>query len=235
MKLVDKSVVLFSSGIDSMVNLFMAVKETAVQKALFFDYGQRAAERENERAERVCKQLNLDFRRIELPWLAEIAGTALVKKDRKLPELELANLYDNAFDAKKTAEKVWVPNRNGIFINIAAAFAEELNCAFIVAGFNKEEGETFPDNSVEFIEAVNKSLSLSTLEKVKLLCFTAQLDKNEIIKKALELGVPFEEIWSCYEGVKVMCGRCESCVRLKRAIIESGAKDILEGKMVFAD
>ncbi|MCL5773929.1 MAG: 7-cyano-7-deazaguanine synthase [Firmicutes bacterium] len=218
-----------------MVNLFTEMNKTVVKMALFFDYGQRAAEREYERAVRVCKKLNLDLKRIELPWLAEITGTAIVNKDINLPELKITNLYDKTFDAGKTAEKVWVPNRNGIFVNIAAAFAEELNCSFIVTGFNKEEGETFPDNSNEFIEAVNRSLLFSTLKKVKLLCFTARIDKKEIINKAIELKVPFEEIWSCYEGMNLMCGKCESCVRLKRAIIESGAEDFLEGKVIFAD
>ena len=51
---------------------------------------------------------------------------------------------------------------NGIFLNIAAGFAEALSAQAVLPGFNKEEAATFPDNSVDFLESLNHSFSFST-------------------------------------------------------------------------
>jgi 7-cyano-7-deazaguanine synthase len=42
------------------------------------------------------------------------------------------------------------------------------------------------------------------------------LTKSEIIRRGLELSVPFEKTWSCYQGGRKACGKCDSCLlRLK--------------------
>ena len=50
----------------------------------------------------------------------------------------------------ESAKNVWVPNRNGAFINIAASFCDAYEADYIVIGFNAEEAVTFPDNSTDF-------------------------------------------------------------------------------------
>ncbi|MFH1541599.1 MAG: 7-cyano-7-deazaguanine synthase, partial [bacterium] len=37
------------------------------------------------------------------------------------------------------------------------------------------------------------------------------MTKAEIIKLALKLKAPLELTWSCYEGGKRPCGKCDSC------------------------
>ena len=165
----------------------------------------------------------MEHRLIKLPWLKEITKTALVCTDKKIPELLTDELDGAGGKTEASAKSVWVPNRNGIFINIAAAYCETLGADFIIAGFNIEEAVTFPDNSPEFIEAINSSLSYSTLDKVKLLSPTALLNKKEIVKLGMEIDAPLEFLWSCYEGGEKMCGTCESCMRLKRALEDAGS------------
>jgi 7-cyano-7-deazaguanine synthase len=43
------------------------------------------------------------------------------------------------------------------------------------------------------------------------------LDKAQIIQRGLELKVPFDLIWSCYEEAEVQCGQCPSCIRVAQA------------------
>ena len=62
---------------------------------------------------------------------------------------------------------MWVPNRNGVFIAIAAAFAESLGADLVVTGFNAEEAATFPDNSAAFAAAATESLRFSTANGVR--------------------------------------------------------------------
>jgi 7-cyano-7-deazaguanine synthase len=211
-----KSVVLLSGGLDSTVSLAHAMRDSEVELCLTFDYGQKAANREKRAARALAAHYKVEHLVIELPFLREITSTALVRDDLDLPEPDSAGLDDLAA-ASATAAAVWVPNRNGVFINIAAAFAESRHCGLVVTGFNREEAVTFPDNSQDFVMAARQSLRFSTMNKVKVVSYTQRLDKVEIIKLGLKLDVPFRHIWSCYRGYDKMCGSCESCQRLKRA------------------
>lgn len=211
------SIVLLSGGLDSAVALGAAVRNGPVLLALTFSYGQRAAAREIEAAARLASFYEVPHRVVELPFLGEITKNALVNQEMDLPDLGPAGL-DDSRSLEASAASVWVPNRNGLFVNIAAAFAEALGAENIVAGFNAEEAVTFPDNSREFIEAANDCFRLSTRTGTKLVSFTMEMNKAEIVALGRSLGVPLEYVWSCYDGGSEPCGVCESCRRLKRAL-----------------
>lgn len=216
-----KSVVLLSGGLDSAVSLVKALKETEVLLCLTFDYGQRAAQKEKESAAYLASYYKVRHRLVKLGFLKSITKTALVNAGADIPEPEQVAL-DDYNKSKATAEAVWTPNRNGVFINVAAAFAEAYGCDIIVAGFNREEAATFPDNSEDFVNAANRTLNYSTLNKVKLVSYTQSLDKIEIVKQGMKEGLPFQYIWSCYRGEDKMCGLCESCLRFRRAAKAAG-------------
>ena len=210
------SIVLLSAGLDSAVNFKLALDKGTVPLALTFDYGHRAARREAHFAGQMCERLGVKHQMLPLKWLGAITRTALVGKRRALPHPNEADL-ESAM-AKRTAAQVWVPNRNGVFLAAAAAFAEALGADQVVAGFNAEEAETFPDNSPEFVMAFNKTLRFSTRTRVKVKSYTASLRKAAIVKKGLRIGAPLELVWCCYDGGRRLCGRCESCMRFRRAI-----------------
>ncbi|MCL6638357.1 MAG: 7-cyano-7-deazaguanine synthase QueC [Firmicutes bacterium] len=216
-----RCVVLLSGGLDSTVSLARALTESEVALTLTFHYGQRAAAKEIEAAGNLASFYRLPHRVVELPFLQEITKTALVSKKEELPEPEEREL-DDLPAATATAASVWVPNRNGLFINIAASFAEALGCERVVTGFNREEAATFPDNSAEFIRVASAALSFSTMNRVKVVSYTQNLDKAAIIRLGMSLSVPFQYVWSCYRGGSSMCGRCESCRRFLRAAAAAG-------------
>lgn len=116
----------------------------------------------------------------------------------------------------------WVPNRNGLFINIAATYAENLNADLLICGFNREEALIFPDNSEDFIEAINKALYYSTKNHVKVKSYVGDLNKIEIIREGQRLGLDFRHIWSCYQGNEKPCGTCTSCLSNKKAFEKAG-------------
>jgi 7-cyano-7-deazaguanine synthase len=208
-------IVLLSAGLDSTVNLYEAKARGPVALALTFDYGQRAAAKEIENAARTCAHLKVPHKIVALPWLKEITSTSLVNTENPVP---LNMDIDNDQATADTARRVWVPNRNGVFLSVAAAFAEALGVGAIVPGFNKEEAATFPDNSAEFLKAFTEGLSLSTLNRVEVKCFTTHMDKTQIVRRGRELGVNFEHVWPCYFAGDQICGECESCLRYRRAL-----------------
>ncbi len=222
-------ILLLSGGLDSVVNCALACEEGPVVLALTFDYGQHAANREIGAAKEVSDHYSIPHRVIPLPWLGEITTTDLVRKGAHPPELSREDLDDRE-KTKDSARAVWVPNRNGIMIEIAAAFAEVLGAGRIVAGFNREEAATFPDNSAAYLETVNHALAYSAGAPVEVISYTARMDKKEIVQAGLLHQAPFAKVWSCYRGEEKMCGSCESCGRLERAIVGTEAEEMLKGR-----
>lgn len=212
------AVVLLSAGLDSTVNLLIAAKEHEIARVLTFDYGQRAARQEKQKAKEICKKYDLPHQIIELPFLAEVSKSALNQTTSPVP-IGTDVQMDDPQTSAQTAKAVWVPNRNGIFLNIAAGVAEALGAEVIVPGFNKEEAQTFPDNSVEFLNATQAALKYSTqFPQVQVRCYTIDMDKKAIAAKGRELEAPFDLMWPCYFDGTEICRQCESCQRFLRAV-----------------
>lgn len=203
-----KSIILLSGGLDSVVSLALTKDVTL---ALTFDYGQKSAAKEIEASSKIAKHYGLEHKVIKLDWLKNITHTALCS-DEEVPT------GDALKNEEESAKSVWVPNRNGLFLNIAGAFADAEGYTSIIIGANKEEAQTFPDNTKEFIERVNAEFEFSTRVQPKVIAPLINCDKVEIVRLALENNVPLELLNSCYANTQKHCGKCESCVRLKRAL-----------------
>lgn len=202
-----------SGGLDSAVAaaLYRGAADHELARCLFFDYGHRAAARERAAAMRLAARFGVELQTVGLPWLAELAarsGSALIAGDAALPQTTAARPGD-----ADTARAVWVPARNAVFLSIAAAFAETLGAAHVVAGFNREEASTFADNSAGFVAAAGAFLALGTRNSVAVVSPTLDLDKAGITAAARRLGFAATDFWSCYDGGESPCGCCESCRR----------------------
>ncbi len=206
--LVGEYVVLLSGGMDSSLNLLMSRESGEVALALTVDYGQRAAAREVERSQELCRRLGVPHQVLRFEWLREISRSVLTRgfTDRRDPPIHV--------DA---VDSLWIPNRNGLLANVGACYAEALGARYVVMGLNSEEAEIFPDNTSYFMEAANRLFSLSTLSKVRLISHTLEWDKVRILRELMNRGFDFRLLWSCYNGWERMCGECPSCLRLLRA------------------
>jgi 7-cyano-7-deazaguanine synthase len=211
------AVVLLSGGLDSGVAAacFRRGPRQRLAAALFFDYGQRAVVPERHAAAALAARWQVPFTVIALPWLGELAartGSRLVPGTGALPHGTDAAPGDAA-----SARAVWVPARNAVFVAIGAAHAEALGADCVVAGFNREEAATFPDNSAAFLAAGTTFLAHGTRTGIAVESPTIELDKGAIVALARELGFAAEDFWSCYEAGPQRCGRCESCRRSRWA------------------
>lgn len=209
----SKGIILLSGGLDSLVSLGLGMEKYGISLALTFDYGQKALEQEIMTSKNICDYYKIEHKVIKLDWLKNVTHTALVE-DKELPEG-----IDNPEDSAKS---VWVPNRNGLFLNIAGSFADGNDYDYIIIGANKEEGQTFPDNTQEFIDRINAEFEFSTQKHPKVVAPLINYDKNDIVKQAIEHKIPLEFVRSCYSDGKKHCGKCESCTRLKNALIANG-------------
>lgn len=208
-----KGIILLSGGLDSLVSLGVGIEKYGISLALTFDYGQKAVEQEISTSKNICDYYKIEHKVIKLDWLKEVTHTALVSNE------DLPEGIDNP---EQSAKSVWVPNRNGLFLNIAGSFADGNDYDYIIIGANKEEGQTFPDNTQEFIDKINAEFEYSTQKHPKVVAPLINSDKNDIVKLALEHKIPLEFVRSCYASGEKHCGKCESCTRLKNALVANG-------------
>ena len=219
-----KSIVLLSSGLDSTVAFKEAFNRCDEVLCVTFDYGQRAKDKEIEFAKKICELFSVGHIIIELPWFGTFRGA--LTGGGKMPVIS-GNELDDKEITRKTAEEVWVPARNVVFLSIGASMAENYKYDLIVTGFDAEEAATFPDNTPEFVERFNDMLKFGTLTHPAVYTPLISMSKTDIVKRGIEIDAPFEWSWSCYEGGEMPCGVCESCLRRKRAFDTAGAKDPL--------
>ncbi len=224
-----KAIVLFSGGLDSTACLYWSLNKGYSEIILLsFTYGSK----EDTTIEKVNRKFadltGIESKILHLPFLNEFivkAGSALSIEADSVPEFNKFEDLDDKIRTMKSARNVWVPARNLVFLSIASSLADTTDEAVqIIFGANKEEGTTFPDNTLEFIERFNKSVELGCMNNIKVIAPFVDSNKQEIAKFLVDNDVPYEFSSSCYqlEGwttdeKPIHCGYCESCLRRKRA------------------
>jgi 7-cyano-7-deazaguanine synthase len=223
-----KAVVLLSGGLDSIVNFKCAFDEGEILAALTFDYGQVAFEGEAAAAAESARRYGVRHEIVGLDWYRDLIQNPIAGSGSLSP----VSQEDIDTGARKLVEETWVPNRNAVLVAIGAAFAESLGADAVVAGLNFEEAELYPDNSAEFVRRTNEALEVSTLKDVVVKSYTIELNKKETVALGLSNGAPLDLVYSCYEPPRagLMCGVCQSCLRLKASFEANGVLDKHAGR-----
>ncbi len=175
---------LLSGGIDSVVMLYDLREQGHVIHCVLFDYKQRHVQ-ELIWAKHHCQRLNVPYTTLEIP---ELAGSTLT---------------DGRGD-------VVVPNRNAIFLSLAVNVAVAEKAEAITFAANKDDHTIFPDCRLEFVDAMNAVVKWAGY-KVEIFVPYIDEPKWRIVAKGQDMGINFDETWSCYEGGLEPCGKCLAC------------------------
>jgi len=212
-----KAVVILSGGMDSTTALFIAKKEYEVIP-LHFNYNQRTEKRELKAFNDICDYLGLENRYvIDLPFFKQIGASALVDENLEVPTDGL----------KPGIPITYVPFRNGIFLSIAAAIAEKEGAKAVFIGVVEEDSSGYPDCTEKFIKSMQNAINAGTKPQthIELKTPLIHLKKEDIVKKAVEVGVPLELTWSCYKEEEKACGVCDSCRLRLKGFEKAGIED----------
>lgn len=184
-----KSLLLFSGGLDSTTLFYMLNNTDIPFECILINYGQPGV-REINYAKKLCKKHNVHYEIFSL--------------DKKL-------FFENK--NKKNKSLGGLPNRNAVFISMAVSYALQHNIQNIYYGAIGNTNQSFCDCQPEFLRKFNELLSVSDLTKIKLIAPFIYKNKEYVLSKALELGVPLSECWSCDNGGinNKPCGECSSC------------------------
>ncbi len=221
-----KAVCLISGGMDSAVAAWIAKSEGREIYALTLYYGQRHG-REVESAKKLARALGAREHKILRIPLKEIGGSALTEFEIEVP------IRSSPEEIGEEIPPTYVPGRNMIFLALASSWAEVLGADEIFIGVNAIDYSGYPDCRPEFLRAMEEAIRLGTKRgilgrPIKIRAPLISMKKAEIVKKGVELGVPFELTWSCYRGGEKACGKCDSCVLRLKGFAEAGVPDPIE-------
>ena len=216
-----KAIVLLSGGLDSATSAAQAIADGYEIIALSFNYGQRHL-KELVAAERVAKHLGIEEHFVVDVNLAQWGGSALTDQTVDVPT-----------DGVKPGviPTTYVPGRNTVFLAIALSLAEAKAAEAIYLGIHAVDYSGYPDCRPEYLEAYQNLATLSSKAGLegkapKLVAPLVRDSKTGIVQRALDLGVPIQLTWSCYQGEDEPCGVCDSCRIRDQALIEAGRLDL---------
>ena len=223
-----KALVLFSGGVDSTTCLGLAVKKYGAENviALSIYYGQKH-DKEIQSAEKIAKYYNITLKTLDLTKIfADSDCSLLVQSNKDIPQTSYAEQLEKT-DGKPVS--TYVPFRNGLFLSSAASIALSNNCSVIYYGAHSDDaaGNAYPDCSDAFNNAMNDAIYIGSGNQLKIEAPFVNLTKADVIKMGLEINVPYELTWSCYEGGNSPCGVCGTCRDRIYAFEANGVTDPL--------
>ena len=100
-------------------------------------------------------------------------------------------------------------------------------CSVIYYGAHADDaaGNAYPDCSSVFNNAMNTAVYEGSGKQLKLEAPFVNMTKADVVKIGLELKVPYELTWSCYEGGDKPCGQCGTCIDRAKAFELNGIND----------
>ncbi len=214
-----KAVVLLSGGLDSATALFEAKAAGFDCQALTVRYGQRHAV-EIEAARKIAQSAGV-ARHIEIEIDLRAFGGSALTDDLDVPR-------DRSDEAIAQGIPItYVPARNTVFLSIALAWAEAMGAFDIFIGVNCVDYSGYPDCRPEFLQAFERLANLATRAGVegegryRIHAPLLRLDKVEIIRRGLQLGVDYAMTHSCYDPTPdgISCGSCDAC-RIRRTAFD---------------
>lgn len=226
-----KAMVLFSGGVDSTTCLAMAVDRFGADNVipLSISYGQKHT-KELEAVHAILNYYGMKGIELDLTSIFRLSNCSLLShSDQEIPK---ETYEEQLLKANGSPVSTYVPFRNGLFLSSAASMALSLDCTYLYYGAHGDDasGNAYPDCSETFHQAISTAIYEGSGHSLNVLAPFVGLTKADVVKKGLELSVPYEYTWSCYEGGKAPCGKCGTCIDRKNAFEQNGVMDPLFGK-----
>lgn len=200
-----KAVVLLSGGLDSATLLYYVKNKNYNVYTLAIDYGQNHT--------------------VELEYAEKLAREAKVV-EHQFVKIDLRKFKGTA--CGKNFSAIW-PNRNLLFVTLAASYAQHVKASEIFIGSHQTDYTNFPDCRPKFYKSLQETLNFSDPDySIKIQTPFIKLTKRQIFEKYIKpLGVPVGHTWSCYHPKKDYaagvlrwdeCGECSACKEREKMI-----------------
>lgn len=214
------AIVLFSGGQDSTVSLIWACENFDHIETVGFNYNQRHIVEMDcrniilEKIKNISKKYDniiVDDHIIDISALGKLAETSLTRDSKIFIE---NNGLPNTF----------VPGRNLLFFNYAAALGWRKNIFDLVGGMCDTDYSGYPDCRRETISSLSKTISLGLDKNVSIHTPLMDMNKADIWRLSYDIGgdsfqkIIIEDTHTCYIGDRATlhewgygCAKCPAC------------------------
>ncbi|WP_404402411.1 7-cyano-7-deazaguanine synthase QueC [Idiomarina seosinensis] len=213
----QKVVVIYSGGMDSFTVLNKAVRQGYEVLALSFDYGQRHV-KELTVARQVCRELNITHKVIDITAINSLLAGSSLTDDIDIPQ--------SHYEQESMLSTV-VPNRNMILLSMAIAYAVSQQAEAVYYGAHSGDHTIYPDCRPEFVRQMDVVSKLANYQPVAVVAPYLEVDKNEILRDGLDMGLDYSKTWTCYNGRDKACGKCGACIERLQAFAANQVADPL--------
>ncbi len=223
-------------------------------EAVSIDYGQRHL-KETQQAKKICQDLGIKHTTINIGQLLSGDNVMLTNPDIVVPDISYAQIqgvsptyvpFRNGLMLSVLAAHVqkYVNSQieeevgsNSAHFQNAMDFNEAQATEYVTAqakdlcgiyfGAHAEDAHNwaYPDCTPEFIGAMANAIYTGSYYTIRLFAPLQSLKKADIVKLGNDLGVPFENTWSCYKGEDKHCGTCPTCRSRREAFRIAGVED----------
>ncbi len=186
----EKAVVVCSGGLDSTVLLYHMIDGGYDPIVVTFKYGQKHSLEVGFIAE-TCKKLDVPHYILKIPTLP---GSSLTEKTMEVPKGDYS---------VETQKSTVVPNRNMVFLSIAASYAIAYGAETVWYAAHYNDQAVYPDCRQDFVSMLNVALAYGNYEKIRVEAPFISMTKGDIVTLGVKLGVDFKNTWSCYDPVEL--------------------------------
>lgn len=224
-----KCIVLSSGGVDSTTCIAVAIQKYGSDNviSLSANYGQRHI-KELKSAKEIAKFYNLKHIELDMAKLFSVSDCPLLSSStNQIPSASYKEQLDITNGLKPVS--TYVPFRNGVFLSCATVFALSVDAETIYYGAHSDDscGNAYPDCSDKFVKYMNSAIYEGSGKLVHCEAPFVNKTKRDIVKIGLELNVPYELTWSCYNGGMKPCRKCGTCIDREQAFLSNGVIDPL--------
>lgn len=184
-----------------------------------FEYGSKHNQYENQAAIDIANWYRIPLLPINLSQVMSSFRSNLLLSGGPIPE-------GNYTDASMASTVV--PCRNIIFLSILAGLAWSKDAQAIAIGIHQGDHAVYDDCRTEFFKAMDTAIYLGSGRRVEITAPFIRLDKAGIVKRGLELHIPYNLTRTCYKAQELACGKCGSCAERLEAFILNGEVDPIQ-------
>ena len=202
-----RALVMVSGGLDSTTVCYLLIKEGTEVYPIFFDYGQHCAETEWAKVNEVLPSEALPPERINLSDVFKGSTSRMIVE---------ADLWTESV----VDDDLYIPYRTLLFFASAAARAQTIGILDVYSGFINSNHAKEIDCSTQFMNGLDE-LSVG-VGAVRFHSPFGTSSKSDVVREAVELGVPIGRTFSCQASSSFPCGACPNCVERLNALKEAG-------------
>jgi 7-cyano-7-deazaguanine synthase len=209
-----------TGGLDSTVHAYWSVlHEKNAVRGIYFNLGRPASPRERASLNRTSVALDMPIESVDLRGLDESF----------LGHLPFPALNAGEFDFVETGPRLARAVARGgfaVLLTTAAFYGHAVQTNRISLGLLDDQLAGVP-GFADYLDQLSRSLQTlqPALPTIEFELPFASMSKADVIRRGLEMKVPFEDTWSCVRGGEFHCGRCPTCQGRRQSFADASASD----------